>query len=425
VPIRHPSGQETTTTFIAAKVAKIPRRGQSKASSASGSRQFWLERFKRALVRAITWLDRRIPEKPHQLLFGADQGQRFAENPRQLFEYMARLPAWQPFWVSRSRKVVREVNRSYPGRALWWFDPRALWVGLRSRFFVISHSRQDVLPAGFSLESKFIHLTHGTPLKAMGRLRAGKKNEPIRGMERFCCMVASSDFVADLWATAYGIPRERIEALGLPRNDLLFERDARTEAQLAAFSGKIVLYAPTFRDWTTRSDFLPVPGLDVHELNRLLEDEDATLLVRPHAFEASAAAATLAAAASSRIVQADSGLFPDVNQLLPFVDVLITDYSSIYFDYLLLDRPIIFAPWDLHAYTEKRGFMLNYDAHTPGAKVVSPTQFLSTLRKELAGLDPHRVERGQARSLFHKHLDAGNCARLEAFITEHAAAGRG
>jgi CDP-glycerol glycerophosphotransferase (TagB/SpsB family) len=103
---------------------------------------------------------------------------------------------------------------------------------------------------------------------------------------------------------------------------------------------------------------------------------------------------------------------PDVNDLLPAVDILITDYSSIYFDFLLLDRPMIFSCHDLEEYIRDRGLMMDYDLNTPGPKVRTAEQFLEQLELTLRGDDPARGLRGKLREKFHRFPDAHSAERI-------------
>ena len=142
------------------------------------------------------------------------------------------------------------------------------------------------------------------------------------------------------------------------------------------------------------------------------ERYDATLFVRPHYYEADAARATIDRVGSPRVRTADGRAFPDANELLKHVDVLVTDYSSIYMDFLLLDRPVVFNPVDREEYEAQRGFLFPYDDHTPGAKARTEAQFLAALEAELQGLDPYAADRARTRALFHKHPGGGARERI-------------
>ena len=99
----------------------------------------------------------------------------------------------------------------------------------------------------------------------------------------------------------------------------------------------------------------------------------------------------------------------DIHELLLDVDTLITDYSSIYFDFLLLDRQIIFVPTDRDIYERERGFNLQpYDFWTPGAKVYTQ----EALEKELFAEDFYVKERQAVRDIIHTYQDSSSCERV-------------
>jgi CDP-glycerol glycerophosphotransferase (TagB/SpsB family) len=99
----------------------------------------------------------------------------------------------------------------------------------------------------------------------------------------------------------------------------------------------------------------------------------------------------------------------DTTELLHFVDILVTDYSSIYHDFLLLDRPILFVPYDYQAFEKARGFSYDYYEYLPGPELMSFADFQSELSDIEEGVDRYRAERRRLRNLIHKHQDG--CAR--------------
>ena len=181
------------------------------------------------------------------------------------------------------------------------------------------------------------------------------------------CLVSSMS-VAPHFAEAFGLPLERFRAdLGIPRTDVLFgdERIARTLVTLrrryAIPEGKrVVLYAPTFRG--ERITDATSPGdLDLRLLRDRLGD-DHVVLVRLHPFVR--AQAPLGPELGGFAI--DVSDHPDVNELLLVSDVLVTDYSSVIYEFALLGRPIVFFAPDHEAYERERGFYFDYRTGVPG-----------------------------------------------------------
>ena len=110
---------------------------------------------------------------------------------------------------------------------------------------------------------------------------------------------------------------------------------------------------------------------------------------------------------------------PEVTNVLPQFDVLVTDYSSVYYDFLLLDRPTIFLPYDLDEYTEAPGFYLPFERIAPGEHPNSQADFLRTLSK--AVLEPSVLMEAQrpVADLVHKYKDGGATARVLEQLSKH------
>lgn len=202
------------------------------------------------------------------------------------------------------------------------------------------------------------------------------------------CLV-SSRHVAPAYAEAFGQPLERFRAdLGIPRTDVLFgeERRARIVTDLRRRYAvppdrRVVLYAPTFRgdsigaartaglpDWATLRDGLA---------------DDHVLLVRLHPFIRHA----LVIDRELDGFVTDVSDHPDINELLLLADALVTDYSSVIFEFALLGRPIVFFAPDLDAYERERGFYLDYRADVPGPVTSTTHELVAALRTPTPDLE--------------------------------------
>jgi CDP-glycerol glycerophosphotransferase (TagB/SpsB family) len=380
---------------------------------------------KLVLLSLVTLVDNLVPKKRGLVICGADGGKRYAEGPRQFFEYIQSVNDFDAYWITRSRSVLSQLNGEWPGRGLWWLSPRAVWLGVRSQFRVISHSRRDVQPIGFSSARRIIHLTHGIPLKSMGLLQiasqgAAERRQLLSHLNRenkaVLWMVATSENVGRVWAESYNMPESRLAVVGMPRNDRILDAKPTLRSVLGIETGKIVLYAPTYRDWKSLDACLPTPDTDLKRVIEVLEANDAYLLLRPHYYESNAAKSVIESAKSPRVLAADSAIFPDVGDILSQVDVLITDYSSIFFDFMLLDKPIIFTPYDMDEYLMRRGMSFKYDDVTPGPKALNGNDFLLALKDSLGECDRFADRRKDVTEAFHKFRDARSSERLAALL---------
>ena len=145
---------------------------------------------------------------------------------------------------------------------------------------------------------------------------------------------------------------------GTPRNDYLLSPNNELTKKYQYLNKKVVLYAPTWREYGEHSQFFPFNDKDLRSLNIFLEDQDTYLLIRGHREEMNRITENYGQKKFSRILPAHQEIFPDAQRLLAHVDVLVTDYSSIYLDFLfgsyIPDAKILFPKTNDNA-IEKNG----------------------------------------------------------------------
>jgi teichoic acid ribitol-phosphate primase len=204
------------------------------------------------------------------------------------------------------------------------------------------------------------------------------------------CLVSSRS-AAEAYADAFRQPLERfVWWLGVPKTDrLVVEREGgearrRIRQQLGIEEGRrVIFYAPTFRGERTYDAHHPTM-LDAALLRELLPED--VFLLRAHPFVRDGASTS----PSDRLTL-DLSRYPDVAELMLASDVLVTDYSSLIFDYSLLGRPIVLFAADHEAYERQRGFYFDYRREGPGPVFDTTRELGEYLR--VAQFDLARVER--------------------------------
>lgn len=231
----------------------------------------------------------------------------------------------------------------------------------------------------FSKEAKVVQLWHGTgTIKKFGQdVNQGElKKLEYKANQRITHLIVNSEYTKRQFAKAFGVKEEKVFVFGLPRTDELFSEQTKQRKQAQFYQqypklkGKrLVLYAPTFRDTEVRH---PKMELDIAYLERHTE-EDTVYLIKLHPF----VAANYKWEDSLRCINVSA--YQDINTLLFVSDVLITDYSSIIFEYCVLEKPMIFFAYDLETFSQQgRGFYEPYENYVPGP-VVKDTKEVARL----------------------------------------------
>ncbi|MEO8830513.1 CDP-glycerol glycerophosphotransferase family protein [Lapillicoccus sp.] len=230
----------------------------------------------------------------------------------------------------------------------------------------------------------YLQTWHGTPLKRIGKhvpmtnLSLSYRDLMSREPQAWDVLLAQNDFATEALADAFDYPGEVLN-LGYPRNDALTSADDRRRAAVRNRLGvsdnvRLVLYAPTWRDnvKTATGGYALVNHLDLAKVAAAFGGES-TLLVRGHSNTPG-----LTSVPAANIL--DVSRYPDINDLMIVADVLVTDYSSVMFDYVNTGRPMLFLVPDLAEYAgETRGFYLDFENIAPGPLLSTTEEVLDAL----------------------------------------------
>ncbi|GAB3154994.1 bifunctional glycosyltransferase/CDP-glycerol:glycerophosphate glycerophosphotransferase [Micromonospora sonneratiae] len=257
---------------------------------------------------------------------------------------------------------------------------------------------------------------HGTPLKVMGldqqAYPGGVQDDDFAGQmrraDRWDYSITANTFTTQMWERAYPCRYETLET-GYPRNDQLATATAEDVARIRAKLGlapedRVVLYAPTHREHHPgyHPPFEPTELLDAIGPN-------GRLLMRSHYFHDRAhAPGTARLADRARDVSA----YPSVEELYLAADVLVTDYSSVMFDYAILDRPIVVYAPDWQAYRLVRGVYFDVTTEPPGAVVTTFPDLLDLFRTGAVDNDAAAKARAQFRRKFCALADGRSAERV-------------
>lgn len=341
----------------------------------------------------------------HIWLFSSTDNSHYNYNSRYLFEYVKEnLPEITPLFVINDSELRNSLSSKYGKQ---YFIETESIQGIRQALSAGVWFTSAGLPAyGIGLHKKrlIINLWHGVPLKKIALLDPNlKKAARIYFKkifsENYTCILTTSHELIPLMARSFAVSEDKIKVWGQPRNDGLFQKNDCREILGQLFPDlpeytKTVLYAPTFRDYG-QVQLFPFKNFDQEQLEAFLEEKNMLLFIRTHVAEQGSAAPYL----GKRIRFLGNEQAEDVTGILNIFDCLITDYSSIYIDYLLTDKPMIFLPYDRQQYLDGRGMNFDYDDVTPGPKPETFNDFLDALSPKE---DFWKSERTRVNRLFNE-----------------------
>jgi CDP-glycerol glycerophosphotransferase len=370
----------------------------------------------RVMMRVLSWL----PADEQLVVFESGMGSQYADSPRYIYEELLRRGSdLRKVWAYRGKihandprtRTVKRLSPSYfyaLGRAKYWVNNQSFPSFLERR------------PDGVYLQT-----WHGTPLKRMlhdldtinGRDR-GYLDRATHAAQQWSVLVSPSPFVTEIMRSAFRYQGE-VSETGYPRNDLFLRPDrdeisARVRANLGiSAEATVVLYAPTFRDDRVatsgpRGRFTFDLPLDLERLQQTLGDE-IVLLVRLHVLVRS----RIRIPESCQAVVRDVSTHPEIQELCLASDALVTDYSSVMFDYSILQRPMIFFAPDLEHYRDRlRGFYLDYEQEVPGPVVTTEDALYKALSTVDLVAEEYHDRRQEFRARFCPRDDGHAAERI-------------
>ena len=346
----------------------------------------------------------------------------FKFNTKALFEYALDKQQYKVKYIINNDILRNELKNEYGDHFITTNSYRDIKI--------ISSARCWITDGGFPLKTPFNHknrllinLWHGIPLKKVGlqgysgfgwlrvylTLKMFSKN--------YSLFSSTSENLKSIYKDSFLIDESIIKTLGQPRNDYLFNSSKKIEDFIdAGIYNKVILYAPTWRsgiygdDWEGEdTKFFPFNDFEQKKLEQYLEYNQILLCLRPHHLQKSEIEN------SKWIKDFSSDICNEVMDVINQFDLVITDYSSIYFDFLILNKPVLFLPYDLEEYINNVGLNFNFDKVTPGPKPKNQVEFIEEINKLLFDNEYYNEERIEVNKYFNQ-VSSGNCKRIYDFI---------
>lgn len=366
---------------------------------------------------------------PECWVFSSVHNRTFNYNSSYLFLYVKEhCPEIHPYYVMNDDKKREELGEKY-GKE-YFLDGKTM-AGIRKILSCkvwFTSTAPPLYGVGFRKKYVILNLWHGIPLKKIGMEQKNlswftRKYYKYLFADNYEGVVTTSSHLVHIMSRSFLVEPERIKVWGQPRNDVLFSSNSEGKRLEEVFSGelppyeKVVLYAPTFRDHEPTQLF-PFQDMDRECLCQWLEEKKIFLCIRLHLYDQTGYQWIQELdRTGSRIRFLNEDRTVDIMEALKEFDLLITDYSSIYMDYLLTGKPILFLPYDQEAYLKERGMNFPYDQVTPGPKPKTFQEFLNSMEDLLYNHDGY-VRQRESVNNFLNEIQRPCCADICKYTRE-------
>lgn len=385
-----------------------------------------MQYIKKLLDYCLAFLFHFIPRNKHIWLtgkptpwgYGEFTPPDFFDNAKYFFLYLVNNTNEKVFWVSSSENEIA-LLRKYALPYIRYGTLRYYLYTLRAKYFFHHYGTGQINPV-LQAGSVQIDFWHGTPLKKIRYDVVPKNGAPMNILARFIgvgkteYLSSTSEYLSkNILAKAFDLPLEQCMNFGYPRTDILcssrqqakdfctkYTHELLPYVQTCEEYKKVFLYMPTWRD--DDPNYFSKANIDFDKLNERLKKLNYAFFLKLHPLTKSVPTKNY-----SNIFQINNDV--DIYPFLVFTDYLITDYSSVYFDYLLLDKEIIFIPYDFANYTKHRELYFSYDSITPGIKFNTFADFITGLQN-IEEIDFH-AERKRVKDLLIDDYNFDACER--------------
>ncbi len=388
--------------------------------------KYWLQLFLLP-VYGFSFL---VPKNKKIWLFGSTFGRRFADNPRYFYTYLTEHAEHgiRPIWISRNKDVVDFLQKENK-EAYYYKSLKGIWYTLIGKIYIYDNYPKDINHWLSGGAVKF-NLWHGTGNKKANHDNIfDKVRHPRNWWERFQTFprrlsdekpsyftLATSEPLAVITASAFRTTMDHVIIDGYPRNDAMLDAtfpnlltaeeklNIHNFTEWKAEGNRIDLYMPTFRE----SESLFFKVMNLHIFNEFLKRNKIIFIIKLH--PKSKLKKEVEKIQYSNIYNMDAEIDPYT--FIGFVDILTSDYSSAYSDFMLLDRPVIAFHYDYKEYSmHTRDCYVPFDEYMPELKAINMEELMKNTLLALES-DPCKEKRKISRDRMFHYQDAEASRRL-------------
>ena len=383
-----------------------------------------------------TFLAVLVPKKKNSVIFLGKINKHFMDNTKHLYNHLARTKEkGLDFSFLTEDKETFELLKEKNLPVCFYPDFKTACKLLRTSIVISSDNPNDAHISKYHLLSrtKKIQLWHGVGFKTI-EFTVPEIIEKLKSIKnrlnyflkcrfpKYDILISTSKFYTENVFEPSFLPKEIFEG-GYPRNDVLFreadeldliETDIENYNKIIDYKNqgyKTILYAPTFRD--SRNDPISDKIIDLNEWSKYGEKNKIVFILKFHP--------TPNTNYSEFNKLKNIIIYNNIKDIYPAlrnIDLMVTDYSSIYMDYLLSDKPVLFFPYDYENYILKdRAIQFDYNWITPGIKCYNQTELLKEIEYILINnIDNYKEKREEIKNMAFKDPDGNSSERIWNYI---------
>ena len=364
-------------------------------------------------VKFFSYFDCFLPMKKNKVILVVKNKTFFSGNQRIAFEILIEI--FFDVYIYKDGKInpfIKEYLISKGAKVIEGYNLISLYHISTTNFLIFGHAVRDAHISKTCKNRIIINLWHGVIFKNIELLIPNNSKEKqdliLKNALLFDAIVASGEIDKMTMSKAFGISDEKVYITGQPRYEILKStytiKDPYLLRQVEEFNTikkrftKTILYAPTFREFNIQ----PLKQLNENEfkiLNDYLNKNNFLLCIKTHSYDLKIPQFIKNL---SNLYIIDNEFYTEVNLILKYIDLLVVDYSSIWIDYLLLNKPIIGFSKDYTTYVNKeRGFAYNFNEVFPDIFTHSIEELIKEINNYFIKNKKYNYD--SSRKFFHKY----------------------